>query len=75
MRAGFTRPRGAGPSDYVLHQPLNFHELLVADLSKGEFYEEEIDWRATMFQPIGGMDHIPYGFVRALPASVIYYTW
>src|SRR3984885_3072438 len=21
MRAGFTRPRGAGPSDYVLHQP------------------------------------------------------
>jgi monoamine oxidase len=73
LRAGFTRPRGAGPSDYVLHQPLKLHELLVADLTKGEFYEEEIDWQATMFQPVGGMDRIPYGFVRALPGSMIRY--
>ena len=73
MRAGFIRPRGAGPSDYVLHEPLKLHELLVADLSKGEFYEDEIDWQATMFQPVGGMDRIPYGFVRALPAGMIHY--
>ena len=73
LRAGFTRPRGAGPTDFVLREPLKLHELLAADISKGEFYEEEIDWQATMFQPVGGMDRIPYGFVRALPPSMIHY--
>jgi monoamine oxidase len=48
-------------------------ELLAADFSKGELYEEQIDWQATMFQPIGGMDRIPYGFARALPAEMIRY--
>jgi monoamine oxidase len=73
MRAGFVTPRGAGPAQYVLHQPLKLHELLAADLSKGEFYDDEIDWQATMFQPVGGMDRIPYGFARALPAGMIHY--
>ena len=73
LRAGFTRPRGAGPTDVALREPLKLHELLAADLSKGEFYEEEIDWQATMFQPVGGMDRIPYGFVRALPPGMIQY--
>ena len=73
MRAGFVTPRGAGPAQYVLHQPLKLHDLLVADLSKGEFYEDEIDWQATMFQPVGGMDRIPFAFARALPAGMIHY--
>ncbi len=73
MRAGFVTPRGAGPGQHVLHQPLKFHELLAADLSKGEFYDDEIDWQATMFQPVGGMDRIPYGFAKALPADMIHY--
>ena len=68
-----SRLAGAGPAQYVLHQPLKLHELLAADLSKGEFYDDEIDWQATMFQPVGGMDRIPYGFARALPASMIHY--
>lgn len=72
-RAGFTSPRGAGPTKEVLHKPLPFHELLAADLSKGEFYEEQIDWQATMFQPVGGMDRIGYGFARALPPEMIHY--
>ena len=72
-RAGFITPPGAGPAHEVLHPPLKLHELLLANLSKGEFYEEEIDWQATMFQPIGGMDRIPYGFARALPADMIHY--
>jgi monoamine oxidase len=42
-------------------------------MSKGEFYEEQIDWQATMFQPVGGMDRIGYGFARALPAEMIHY--
>jgi monoamine oxidase len=72
-RAGFTRPRDAGPIKELLHKPLPFSELLAADLAKGEFYEEQIDWQATMFQPIGGMDRIPYGFARALPRDMIHY--
>jgi len=73
MRAGFTTPRGAGPADAVLHQPLKLHDLLKADFSKGEFYEEQIDWQATMFQPVGGMDRIPYGFARAIAPETIHY--
>ncbi len=73
MRAGFVTPRGAGPGQSVLHQPLKLHELLAADLSKGEFYDDEIDWQATMFQPVGGMDRIPYAFAKALPADMILY--
>ncbi len=71
-RAGFVVPRGAGPAKQVLHQPLKLSELLAADLSKGEFYEEAIDWQVTMFQPIGGMDRIPYGFAKSLGEIVKY---
>jgi monoamine oxidase len=73
LRAGFVTPRGAGAVQYKLHQPLKLHDLLVADLTKGEFYDDEIDWQATMFQPVGGMDRIPYGFAKALPADMIHY--
>jgi monoamine oxidase len=72
-RAGFTVPRGAGVQEPVLHKPLKLHELLTANMSKGEFYEEQIDWQATMFQPIGGMDQIPFGFARAIKPEVIHY--
>ncbi len=72
MRAGFTVPPGAGPNQFVLHKPLKFSELLAADMSQGEFYEEQIDWQATMFQPIGGMDRIPYGFAKSL-GDLIHY--
>ena len=71
-RAGFTTPRGAGPAQSVLRKPLSLSELLAADFSKGEFYEEQIDWQATMFQPIGGMDRIPHAFARSL-ANLIHY--
>ncbi len=72
MRAGFTTPRGAGPAKSVLHKPLKFNELLAADFSMGEFYEEQIDWQATMFQPVGGMDRIPYGFAKSLGELIHY---
>ena len=71
-RAGFVVPRGAGPAKQVLHQPLKLSELLAADFSKGEFYEEQIDWQATMFQPVGGMDRIPYAFAKSLEELIQY---
>jgi monoamine oxidase len=71
-RAGFITNPGAGPVTSVLHKPLNFSELLAADMSIGEFYEEQIDWQATMFQPIGGMDRIAYGFAKSLGDMILY---
>ena len=71
-RSGFTTPRGAGPAQSALRKPLNLSELLAADFSKGEFYEEQIDWQATMFQPIDGMDRIPYAFAKSLENLIHY---
>lgn len=65
-RGGFLVDRGAGPVTSKYHPPLDRHELLLADLSKGEFYEEHIDWQATMFQPVGGMDQIWIAAARKL---------
>ena len=73
-RAGYVSNRGAGPHKSTLNKPLALKELLDADFSKGEFYEEQIDWQATMFQPVGGMDRIPYGFAKALPEGMIQYS-
>ncbi|WP_158943039.1 FAD-dependent oxidoreductase [Granulicella sp. S190] len=71
-RAGFITGPGAGPVNSVLHKPLNFSELLAADMTTGEFYEEQIDWQATMFQPVGGMDRIAYGFAKSLGDMIHY---
>ena len=32
-------------------KPLGLHELLAANFVKGEFYEDRLDWQATMLQP------------------------
>lgn len=71
-RAGFATPPGAGPDAEVTRAPLKLQELLAADMSKGEFYEEQIDWQATMFQPVGGMDRIAYGFAKVVGELVTY---
>src|SRR5271163_2863469 len=71
-RAGFIQGPGAGPSVISLHEPLKLRELLKADLTKGEFYDDNVDWQATMFQPVGGMDRIPYAFAKNL-GEIIHY--
>jgi monoamine oxidase len=35
-------------------------------------YEEVLDWQATMMQPVGGMDRIPYAFAKSLGPIVQY---
>jgi monoamine oxidase len=35
-------------------------------------FEEVLDMQATMFQPVGGMDRIPYAFARSLGEMVRY---
>ena len=35
-------------------------------------FEENFDMQATMFQPVGGMDRIPYAFAKELGETVQY---
>jgi monoamine oxidase len=71
-RGGYAVARAVGPVEPKFNTPLPLTELLAADMTKGEFYEEHIDWQATMFQPVGGMDRIPYAFADALGGIVHY---
>jgi len=71
-RAGFTIPPGAGKQGPTPIDPLPMHALLDADLWQGMLAEEMIDWQATMFQPVGGMDQIPMAFGKRLGDVVRY---
>ena len=69
-RSGYKTSPGAGPQDGVRRDPLPMHALLDADLWNGLLFEETIDWQATMFQPIGGMDNIPRAFEKKLGSII-----
>ena len=65
-RSGYKTVPGAGPQDGVPYDPLPMHALLDTNLWQGLLTEEMIDWQATMFQPVGGMDQIPRAFEKKL---------
>ena len=71
-RAGYTKPAGAGDDAGVLSSPIDMHTLLQEDFWQGILFEEAFDMQATMFQPVGGMDRIPYAFAKALGKTVQY---
>jgi monoamine oxidase len=71
-RAGYDVKPGAGQETGVLSKPIDMHTLLDEDFWYGVLFEEAFDWQATMFQPVGGMDHIPYAFAKALGDTVRY---
>ena len=71
-RSGFKIPPGAGKEDPVAIDPLPMDALLDARLWQGLMSEDAIDWQATMFQPVGGMDHIPAAFAKHLGEVVRY---
>jgi len=71
-RAGYAVARDGGVVSPRFRKPLGLHELLRANFIKGEFYEDRLDWQATMLQPVGGMDRIAYGFAERLGDSVLY---
>jgi monoamine oxidase len=70
--AGYVSTPGAGDDRGVLSEPIDMHTLLDADFWGMILFEEAFDQQATMFQPVGGMDKIPYAFKKALGESVIY---
>lgn len=65
-RSGFKVIPGAGPQSSLPRDPLPMHALLDANLWQGLLTEDIIDWQATMFQPVGGMDQIPRAFEKKL---------
>jgi monoamine oxidase len=71
-RAGYSQMAGAGDQTGVLSQPIDMHTLLDEDFWQGMLFEEIFDMQATMFQPVGGMDRIPYAFAKSLGDIVMY---
>ncbi|MGC2403060.1 MAG: FAD-dependent oxidoreductase [Acidobacteriaceae bacterium] len=69
-RAGWKIRPGAGDTEGVPNDPLDMRSLLSIHLWREMLEEDEIDWQATMFQPVGGMDQIPMAFKKEL-GSVI----
>ena len=71
-RSGFKVPPGATQQVPVVNDPLAMDELLDADLWQGMLVEEVLEWQPTMFQPIGGMDRIPFAFASRLDSVIRY---
>src|SRR5215467_7876576 len=65
-RSGAARLPGAGDVTELEREPLDLHSLLDAGLWANLTQEEAFDQQATMFQPVGGMDRIPYAFTKKL---------
>ena len=71
-RSGFKITPGAGDQTGVLSDPIDMHTLLDENFWQGMLFEEQFDMQATMFQPVGGMDRIPYAFAKSLGGIVQY---
>jgi monoamine oxidase len=71
-RAGYKTPPGAGAQVGVDEAPMDMRVLLDEGFWSDLFIEEAWDWQATMMQPVGGMDRIPYAFAKALGPVVQY---
>lgn len=71
-RAGLKRLPGAGDIDEEDRAPLPMRSLLDASFWRGLAQEETFDQQATMLQPVGGMDRIPYAFAQRLGKAIRY---
>jgi monoamine oxidase len=71
-RAGASKLAGAADDSEIDRDPLPMDALLDASFWQGMLFEEQFDQQATMFQPVGGMDRIPYAFARQLGPIVHY---
>ena len=65
-RAGYKVLPGAYDQIGVARDPLSLRDLLKDGDLPDMIFEDNIDMQATMFEPAGGMDHIPAAFHRSL---------
>jgi monoamine oxidase len=71
-RAGYSVEPGAGNDAGTFATPISMHTLLDENFWEGLLFEESNAWQATMFQPVGGMDRIPYAFAQQLGDIIRY---
>ena len=71
-RAGYKTPPGAGAELGLVDTPADMRTLLDENFWDALLTEEAWDWQATMMQPVGGMDRIPYAFARELGPVILY---
>jgi monoamine oxidase len=71
-RRGYARPPGAADQNGRFEPPYNLSDLLAANLGVSFPFDQEWDQAMPMFQPVGGMDRIPYALAGALKARVRY---
>jgi monoamine oxidase len=71
-RSGDQQRAGAADQIEIPRTPLSMSDLLKSKFCRPMLFEEVLDMQATMFQPVGGMDRIPYAFARSLGDLVRY---
>ena len=71
-RAGVNQLPGAAEQTQIGRDPLPLRALLDASFWQGILFEEGLERQATLLQPVGGMDRIPYAFAQKLGAIVKY---
>jgi len=71
-RSGDRQLPGAADQVEIPLAPLSFPELAKSGFCQPMLFEEVLEWQATMFQPIGGMDRIPYAFAKSLGEIIRY---
>jgi monoamine oxidase len=71
-RSGDQQVPGAGEQVEIHRAPLSMSDLLKSKFCMPMLFEEFLDMQPTMFQPVGGMDRIPYAFARSL-GNVVHY--
>ena len=72
-RSGDQQSPGAADQVEVPLPPLPFSDLLKSKFYRPMLFEEVLDMQPTMFQPVGGMDRIPYAFAHSLGKLVRYH--
>lgn len=70
-RSGYKIPPGAANQVGVHRDALALSELLKTDTLPNILYEDNIVMQATMFEPVGGMDHIPKAIAAALHSPLL----
>jgi monoamine oxidase len=70
VRSGYDRVPGAGDQTGITRAPLELQTLLNPKLWGALVFDEYPEFSSTMFQPVGGMDRIPYAFYEKLKDAV-----
>jgi monoamine oxidase len=70
-RAGYKVLPGAFDQIGVRREPLSLRDLLKDDDLPDMIFDDMIDMQATMFEPVGGMDHIPAAYHRSIKSPVL----